>query len=398
MNRSQAPTDPLPPPSNPWALLNLFAGFSWRFLVCAAALALIVILLVELSFVVVPVFIAILLTSILAPIAGWLKRHGMSEGRSATLTIVFVLLVIVLILILVVPPLIKNAGNFVSSLEEASGEFSDKLQESPFNLSAENANDVEAKLDEFGPKLRDTLISGIGSLAPALAQMLVTFGLSIVLAGYLLLDGERNWKWALGFVDPARRPAMDVLGRGAFETLAAYIRGTSIVAAFNTVAITFGAFVLGLPLLLPLAIIIFFAAFLPIIGAWIAAGLAIAIGFASGGIGTAIGMAIVYLLVSQFKSYFISPFVVGSRVNLAPIVTLLTVTAGTVLGGIIGGIVAVPLMATAASVLGQIRKWRVEGVGDLIPVIPPDEIESGPDGDAGGGETLPDDGAEPAPA
>lgn len=397
MNRSQAPADPLPPPSNPWALLNMFAGFSWRFLVCAAALALIVAILVELSFVVVPVLIAILLTSILSPIAGWLRGRGMREGRAATMTIAFVALVIVLLLILVIPPLIKNAGNFVNSLEEAASEFSDKLQEAPFNLSAEDAADVERKLDSFGPMLRDSLIAGIGSLAPALAQMLVTFGLSIVLAGYLLLDGERNWRWATGFVDPARRPAIDVLGRNAFGTLAAYIRGTSIVAAFNTTAITFGAFVLGLPLLLPLAIIIFFAAFLPIVGAWIAAGLAISIGFASGGVGTAIGMAIVYLLVSQFKSYFISPFVVGSRVNLAPIVTLLTVMAGTVLGGIIGGIVAVPLMATAASVLGQIRKWRVEGAGDLIPVIPSDELEDRSGDDAGNGPS-PDDGAEPAPA
>ncbi len=236
------------------------------------------------------------------------------------------------------------------------------------------AAQVQAKLESFAPQLRETLISGIGTIVPILAQVLVTMGLAIVMTGYMLKDGERNWEWMVGFVEKPRRPAIHLLGTKAYGTLAAYIRGTSLVAAFNSVAITLGAFLLGLPLLLPIAIIIFFAAFLPIIGAWIAAGLTVSIDFASGGLDTAIGMGLIYLLVSQFKSYFISPFVIGSRVNLAPIVTLTTVMVGTVLGGIVGGIVAVPLLASVSGVLGQLRRWRVEGIGgtDLIPVLPAD--------------------------
>ncbi len=366
----------------------MFAGFSWRVLVCAGALALLVLVLLELSFVVVPVFLAILFSSILSPLANWLRRRGMSDGRAATLTLALVFVAMVGLALIVVPPLIKNADTFIDALRNAAARFSDALTDSPFNMSGQDAQKIEDKLESFGPQLRDTLVSGIGSLLPVLAQGLVTLGLALVLTGYLLLDGERNWHWATGFVEERRRPAIDKLGVDAYETLAAYIRGTSIVAAFNTAAITTGAFLLGLPLLVPLAIIIFFAAFLPIIGAWIAAGIAVCLGLASGGVETAIGMGLVYLLVSQFKSYFISPFVVGSRVNLAPIVTLLTVMVGTVLGGIVGGIVAVPLMASASSVLGQIRRWRLEGARDLIPTI----------ADAGCGGVRDDDGGGEAPA
>lgn len=373
---ADAPSDArkLPPPTHQWALLDVFAGLSWRVLVCTAALALLAFVLVELSFVVVPLFIAILFSSILSPLANWLKSRGMSAGRAATLTVAFVFLVILGVAALVIPPLISNADQFVNSLSEAADEFANALTKAPFNMSPADAAQVEAKLDSFAPQLRDTLITGIGTIVPILAQALVTLGLAIVMTGYMLKDGERDWEWMVGFVEAPRRPAIHLLGTKAYGTLAAYIRGTSLVAAFNSAAITFGAFLLGLPLLLPIAIVIFFAAFLPIIGAWIAAGLTIAIGLASGGLGTAVGMGLIYLLVSQFKSYFISPFVVGERVNLAPIVTLTTVMVGTVLGGIVGGIVAVPLLASVSGVLGQLRTWRVEGVAgtDLIPVLPPD--------------------------
>ncbi|MGB1583283.1 MAG: AI-2E family transporter, partial [Solirubrobacterales bacterium] len=116
-----------------------------------------------------------------------------------------------------------------------------------------------------------------------------------------------------------------------------------------------------LPLLMPIAIIIFVAAFLPIVGAWIAAFTIVAIALASQGVGAAVGMGLIYLFVSQFKSYFISPFVIGTRVNLPPIVTLSSVMVGTVLGGVAGGILAVPLVATVSGTLSGIRAWRTEG-------------------------------------
>jgi predicted PurR-regulated permease PerM len=151
------------------------------------------------------------------------------------------------------------------------------------------------------------------------------------------------------------------MGRNAYRTLAAYLQGTSMVALLNSSLITIGAWILGLPLLAPIAIIIFVAAFLPIIGAWIAATTVILIALASQGVGAAIGIGIVYLLVSAFKSYFVSPFVIGTRVNLPPIITLTAVMVGTVLGGIAGGVLAVPLTATVSGALAEIRKWRMLG-------------------------------------
>lgn len=375
---STAAADQAPPdPPKHWAILDVFAQLSWRVIVCVIALAIFVYALVQVSFVVVPVFLAVLFTSILSPLANWLKDHGVASGTAATLTVLVVIIVVVTVLVLVVPPLISTADEFVKVLTTGIDTLGDRLQDEPFNLSAQEAQNISDKLDEVGPKLQDVLVSSVGSLLPALAQFIVMLGLAIVMTGYLLRDGVNNWRWILGFVDEPRRPAINKLGEVAYGTLSAYIRGTSIVALFNAVVITFGAWMLGLPLLLPIAIIVFVAVFLPIVGAWMAAGVTIAIGLASGGLHDAVGMGLIYLFTSMAKSYFLAPFIVGTRVKLAPIITLTGVMVGTTLGGIVGGIVAIPLIATVSGALGQVRRWRMDGtatgVGEFIPILPGDQ-------------------------
>jgi predicted PurR-regulated permease PerM len=359
MSDSAATTANPPQPEKPWALLDFLASLSWRFIVCFFALAIVVFVLIQLSFVVVPLLVAILISSILAPLAAWLRRKRWSPGLAASGTILVALLVLVGVALLTIPPLIKNSGNFLSTLNESNDKFETLLMDSPINLSASQAASIHDKLQSMAPNIEDTLVSGLGTLVPLVAQGIVTLVLAIVMTGYLLRDGDRYWTWSLGFVEEARRPAIDGLGRHAYDTLAAYLQGTALVAVFNTVFISLGAWALGLPLILPLAIIIFVAAFLPIIGAWIAAFTAIAVALASQGVGAAIAMGLIYLFVSQFKSYFISPFVIGSRVNLPPIMTLTSVMVGTVLGGVAGGILAVPLVATVSGALGEIRGWRI---------------------------------------
>lgn len=368
MSDQQASTVQPPQPAQPWALLDFLAGLSWRILVCFMALAVVIFVLLQLSFIVVPLLVAILVSSILTPLAAWLRSHGWSSGAAATGTVAVAMLVLIGVAVLTIPPLISNAGGFVDTLQESTDDLAKVLEGSPFNIDPAQAQSLTDKLQDLGPKIEKTLVSGLGTIVPLVGQAVVTLVLAIVMTGYILRDGDRYWNWALGFVEEPRRPAMNDLGRSAYSTLAAYLQGTSIVAVFNSLAITFGAFLLGLPLLMPIAIIIFVAAFLPIVGAWIAAFTAIAIALASQGVGAAIGMGLIYLLVSQFKSYFISPFVIGTRVNLPPIVTLCSVMVGTVLGGVAGGILAVPLVATVSGTLSKIRTWRTEGyvpTGDL---------------------------------
>ena len=368
MSDSQASSINPPEPQQPWTLLDFLAGLSWRFLVCFIALAVVVFVLIQLSFIVIPLLVAILVSSILSPLAQWLREKGWSSGLAATATVGVALLVLLGIALVTIPPLISNANNFASTLYDSTEDLKRVLEGSPFNIDPSQAQAVTDKLQAAGPEIKEALVSGLGTIVPIVGQAIVTLALAIVMTGYILRDGDRYWSWALGFVEEPRRPAIDDLGRSAYSTLAAYLQGTSIVAVFNSLAITFGAWLLDLPLLMPIAIIIFVAAFLPIVGAWIAAFTIVAIALASQGVGAAIGMGLIYLFVSQFKSYFISPFVIGTRVNLPPIVTLSSVMVGTVLGGVAGGILAVPLVATVSGTLSRIRAWRTDGFAPTTDV------------------------------
>lgn len=351
----------IPQPEKPWALLDFLAGLSWRFLLCFFALAIFIFVTIQLSFVVVPLLIAILVSSILSPVAVRLRDRGLANGVAATLTVFMALAVLILVALIVIPPLISNADEFARALKGALGEIDKLLVDAPFNLDATQADAITNSLSEAGPKIEESLISGLGTIVPLVGRAAITTVLAIVMTGYMLRDGDRYWRWGLGFVEEPRQPAIDQMGRNAYRTLAAYLQGTSMVALLNSSLITLGAWFLGLPLLGPIAIIIFVAAFLPIVGAWIAAGTVILIALASQGISAAIGIGLVYLLVSAFKSYFVSPFVIGTRVNLPPIITLTAVMIGTVLAGIAGGILAVPLTATVSGALSEIRQWRLLG-------------------------------------
>src|SRR6188508_1096525 len=152
-----------PDPARPWALLDFLASLSWRFIVCFIALALVVFVLIQLSFVVVPLLVAILISSILSPIAGWLQGKGWSTGTAATATVVLALLVLVGVALLTIPPLISNADNFVRTLHESLNDLENVLEGEPFNIDPSQAAALTEKLNDLGPKIEKTLVSGIGT-------------------------------------------------------------------------------------------------------------------------------------------------------------------------------------------------------------------------------------------
>lgn len=354
--------DPTPPTDgHDWGVLGTAAGWSWRFLVSLVALAVVVVILVELKFVVVPLLLALLISSVLAPLTAWFERKGLARGFSATLTVVVALGVLVGIALLVIPAFLRNIDTFKNAFDNSGDELYEWLAGSPFNLSHDQIVTLKQNVADTVPDLKDALVQGIKSAAPLIAQVAAMVGLTIVLTGYLLVGGDRYWQWVLGFFAPVNRPGLNQLGVSAYEKLAGYLRGTAIMAAIYGVGVALFGLLFGVKLAGILGVIVFVLAFLPIIGAWISGALVAAMSFVSGGIWTMVAMILVLLILSQINSIFLRPYIVGDRVSLVPVVTLTTVLAGTTLAGVIGGILAVPVVATISGTLGQVRRWRAEG-------------------------------------
>lgn len=344
-----------------WGVLGTMAGWSWRILVCTAALALIVAILIQLKFVVVPLLLALLISSVLAPLTAWFEKRGVSRGFASTLTVLVAIAVMVGFALLAIPPFIKNIDSFRYAFDNTGDELYKWLEGSPFNFDHQQIVDLKQSVKEAIPEIRDWLIQGIKAAAPLIAQAIAMVGLTIVLTGYLLAGGDRYWQWVLGFFSPVNRPGINELGETAYRKLATYLQATAQMAALYGAGVALFAFIFGVKLALVLGIVVFLLAFLPIIGAWISGALVAAMSFVSGGVWTMIAMILVLLVLSQINSIFLRPRIVGDRVSLVPVVTLTTVLAGTTIGGVIGGILAVPLVATVSGALGQVRRWRAEG-------------------------------------
>jgi predicted PurR-regulated permease PerM len=352
-----------------WGVLGTMAGWSWRILVCAVALALIIAILIELKFVVIPLLLALLISSVLAPLTAWFEKRGISRGFASSLTVLVAIGVMVGFALLAVPPFIKNIDDFKHAFDNTGDEFYAWLSGSPFNMDSAQIIDLKQSVTEAIPEIQDWLIQGVKAAAPLIAQAIAMVGLTIVLTGYLLAGGDRYWQWVLGFFSPVNRPGINELGETAYRKLATYLQATAQMAALYGAGVALFAFIFDVKLALVLGIVVFLLAFLPIIGAWVSGALVAVMSFVSGGIWTMVAMILVLLILSQINSIFVRPRIVGERVSLVPVVTLTTVLAGTTIGGVIGGILAVPLVATVAGALGQVRRWRAEGgvpTGDPI--------------------------------
>lgn len=344
-----------------WGVLGTVAGWSWRFLVSLIGLAVVLMILVQLKFVVVPLLLALLVSSVLAPLAGWLRAHNLSNGLAASLTVLLAIGVLVLFALIAIPPFFKHIGDFENAFSNVGDEFYDWLGGSPLNLSHDQIVTLEQNVTDAVPDLKDALVQGVKAAAPLIAQIVAVFGLTVVLTGYLLAGGNQYWQWILGFFAPVNRPGINELGVSAYEKMAGYLRGTAIMAAIYGIGVGVFGLIFGVKLAGILGLIVFVMAFLPIIGAWVSGALVAAMAFVSGGIWTMVAMILVLFVLSQINSIFLRPYIVGDRVSLVPVVTLTTVLAGTTIAGVIGGILAVPLVAAISSTLGQVRRWRTEG-------------------------------------
>ncbi len=144
-------------------------------------------------------------------------------------------------------------------------------------------------------------------------------------------------------------------GGGAGTTLGSYLRGVALVALFDAAVIGVALAILGVPLVLPLAVLTFFAAFFPLVGAVTAGAVAALVALVSNGVVTALIVVAVITAVQQLEGDVIYPVVVGRSIELHPVAILLVLTAGAVVAGIIGALFAVPVAAVIWTAIKYFR-------------------------------------------
>lgn len=333
------------------------AAASWRFLVIAAAVAVVMYSLVYLRVIVLPIIVALLVSTLLLPIVRWLKDRRVPDALAAALAMLAAVIALAAVLTAIAPSIGDQFGDLRTQSEDGVRQITDELAKEPFNLSEREIRD---RVDKGLAGLRENsgpLARGLGSGAVLLGEVLTGLIVAVLLCFFLLKDGEQMWAWVLRLVRERSRHHAEEVGTRVYTALAGYVRGIAMVGFVDGVLIAIGLVIIGVPLVVPLAVVTFFAAFVPLIGAFVAGLLAVLVALVSGGVVDALLVLGVIVLVQQVEGHLLYPLLMSRAVHLHPAVIVVALAAGGILAGIVGVFLAVPV-AGVASVIVQYAQNR----------------------------------------
>ena len=357
-----------PPAANPIAPgLVTAASWCWRLLVVGAAVAVGAFLFWTLRAFAIPFFVAILLTTQLLPATLWLARRGVPRWLAVIAVMLALVTGIALLTVVIVGSFVSELDEIGALVSQAADEVSRWLQRHDGPLQLGGA-DVDAAVDGLGPALSSAagaLFGGVLGGASLFAQLLAGGVLSLAFLIYLLTDGEKVGAWLVRRFAPARRAHAQRLGARGWATLGGYVRGVTLVALFDGVLIGLGLVLLGVPIAGALTVLVFVAAFVPIAGAWISGAVCVAVALAGDGVGTAVAVLVIVLAVQEVESLVLDPIVYRRSVDLHPVVTLGAVTAGGILAGIVGSLIAVPAVALVWALVDEHDRIADERAAEL---------------------------------
>lgn len=326
------------------------ADWSWRIIIIVAAVALIGWVAWQLRLVVFAVAVAVLLAALLQPGVTWLRSKRWPRGVAAAAVFAGFLVVVSGSLTLVGGAV---SGQFEEVAEQA-GEGLAEIQAwfagPPFYLTDQQIDQWVERIVEALGQDEESRIEGAVAGATAAVEFLTGMVIALFALLMFLYDGGRIWGWIVQLFPRTARLRADGAGRQAWQTLTAYIRGQTMVALFDGVFITIMLLILSVPLALPLGVLVFFGAYIPLVGAIVAGGVAVLVALVANGLVTAVIVLIGIIAIQQIEGNVFAPLVLSRMARIHPLAVVLAITLGVLTAGILGGIVAVPLVAIANSV------------------------------------------------
>lgn len=359
-------------------LLRVSAALGWRLLVVVAALYVIGSVVTYLAAVVVPVAIALLLAALLAPAVSALVAHGVPRGIATTVVLVGGLAVLGGVLAFVIITFVNGAPDLAGQLTSSVDQIVNWLTTGPLGLSPTQLAGFQEEVLATVSANQASITAGAITTAATVGKLVTELLLVIFTLIFFLHGGLGIWQFLLRPVPERVRTRVDVAGRRGLAALVSYVRATAVVAVVDAVAIGAGVAVLGVPLAVPLGALVFLGAFIPIIGAVIAGGVAVLVALVTKGVVTALIVLALIIAVMQLEGHILQPLLLGRAVKLHPLAVILAISTGLIVGGIVGALLAVPLLAVLNSGIRSLLSPADEHV-DPEDVHASEPEETGPD-------------------
>ncbi|MBF4463416.1 MULTISPECIES: AI-2E family transporter [unclassified Rathayibacter] len=358
----------LPAPSPPAAADSAFVSdgmriagaWAWRILVVVAALAVVALLVIELRLIVIPLLLAIVIAALLVPFSTFLQRHHWPKWLAIVVSELGIILVIGGLVFLVVTQVTAGFGDLSRQTVQSYDQFKDWLLQSPLHLTESDINRYAQQALAAVQQDSGMLVSGAVSVGSTVGHVLTGVLLTLFSTLFILIDGPNIWTWVVRLFPRRARPAVDGAGRAGWITLTNFVKVQILVAFVDAVGIGLGAFVLGVPLAIPIGVLVFLGSFVPVIGAVVTGALAVFIALVYNGPFIALILLIVVLGVQQLEGHILQPLIMGSAVKVHPLAVVLAVAGGSIVAGIAGAFFAVPFVATLNVMVNYVASgaWR----------------------------------------
>jgi predicted PurR-regulated permease PerM len=334
--------------------LAVASAITLRLLIVVGGVVLVALGASRLMLVVLPVIIALLLTTLLAPGARWLEARRWRPSWAAAAVTFVALLVFAGLWALIIPGVLSQSDDLFANLEDGAAKAVSVLE--PLGVGRA---DVDRAIDDGLSSVQGSAVANeVLTGAVLLTQWAAAVILIVVLTFFFVKDGARLWGWVLELFHEDRQPVLREVGERSWGALSAYVQGVVLVATIDAVLIGLTLVIVGVPVAMPLIVLTFVAAFFPIVGAFLAGAAAVLVALVANGLGAALVILAVIVAVQQLEGNVFYPVVVGRKLQLHPVGILLALTAGGVLAGVVGAFLAVPVAAVTGAVLSFTRERR----------------------------------------
>ncbi|WP_243742712.1 AI-2E family transporter [Actinorugispora endophytica] len=373
-----------PPVEEETNLLRTVSDAAWRLLVIGVVVALILWGAIYIRVVVIPIILAVFMTALLMPPTLWLRRRGMGRGLSTALIVLSAFVIFGGVVTLIVMPAVSGFNSIVTSVNEAIATLEGIA--ASFGLDDRIISDWVTTAQAELQSNSSQLISGAWAGAVAVGEVLIGVILVIVLTVYFVHSGDELTKWVRGLLPQRTRHAFQMAGDVSYGVMGRYVRGVALVGLIDAVGIGLVLVItLDLSLAMPLIILTFIGAFLPVIGAFMTGLISVLVGLVAEGWVVALIILGGTLAVQQLESHVLAPRVYGKALELPSAVVLLAISVGSIVGGIAGAFLATPV----AAVLAALLRNRPVLVADTEAVAGTPSAEAVPKTDPGAPAALP---------
>jgi putative heme transporter len=326
-------------------LVRKSAAWAWRLLVILAALVALLWVVEKLEIIVVPVLLALVISALLVPAVDWMDRRGLPRGAAVAVVMLGGFAILGGILTFVISQFVDGLPDLTEQVTRSIDSIRKWLIEGPAHLRSEQITNAGNSAIQALHNNQSKLTSGALSTAATITELVTAAVLVLFTLIFFLYGGRNIWQYVAKIFPAGVRERVLEAGRAGYGSLIGYVRATFLVALTDAAGVGAGLAIMGVPLALPLASLVFLGAFIPLIGALVAGFLAVVVALLAKGIIYALLTLGLLIVVAQLEAHLLQPLVMGRAVSIHPLGVVLAISTGGVLAGIVGALLAVPTVA-----------------------------------------------------